>query len=1183
METSKQIYAYKETKLDLQPATQGSIISIRLPAPGAGPKSPIKRSHGSDAPVAEDENTFRQYNLATAGSIYNRIHHKSPRSFLWRVLEDGRVLSIRAVDVSRQDKVADANLTLRLVFPGIIKPGCIAFSDSRDHDFLSVFVLTEAKYIYTLSLRPDFFRKPSSTEDNIGDWCKSYLSPTLGFKHAHRMVTLEPNQLLLAFYDGALLKLERNSGGDGSAWRETHYNEGGWGHTIRSMIPLASSGAMRHGNQIVELSTATSIASPATILDNVSYLFTVCIDHQLRIWNLMSGKVAYVGDILYQELEANEGRKVIDPSQSQLVKIISSNEESALCATYSPLGAGEFKFWDVRPLGDGSLQVSDAYPHSKLVPQAPTSEIWTLADFALIGDESDGNTMVLWALWKNNMTYRLLSLDFQRSSTVSRTNDTWAGPWKAMATESLHETPFPAMFSGDPSDTTDKWLHYILCPGRFTAATLETAISIFGKKTGGPKYEKRKNLPIPDRLCSTVALMASLDRGSDGGMNYDQFRQTTHEQWSRFCRLLLELDKQRGEALSLEIDSQGDLPWIILADGVAVVRDCSPLERIWHSNEKDDPNTKHVAYPLFAAASFRDSFSDHFQHSCKTMLLEEVFQEPSLTVPARMTAFYNKCDFASQIGNDEFNRLSDDLEGFKGLTTQVYGAMLELMNPSDDFDKRPQSRPLGEFGNKLVARGVQETVELHRNICLDQIVLLVLVEEEVNNAEDGVQFETAAAYDHLITMMKRLELINWLASTQISLPIKTIERANSVTDNNASVLKKPAMETITILEGVLRHLFSLDLRPYENMSSVITEVVIQICAPDSEYEAPTSVIQCFLLKHDRPDLALEFSRFAGSDPFSVYIQGRANLAANDPTTAATLFKKAAFGIAHLDRTKRHRSAGYLDDMERNLLNAGLPEYYSHIVALYDKEKIYSHVIDFARLALQFIKIKPGSGNTHSALRTEMHSRLFNAAIQTSRYELAHSILALFTDSALQHSSLRTLVHKMCEASYASQLIELPFIGLQDHVDEILAQKCQSIVDVNVGVPYHKILYSWRIKHSDFRGATAISLERLQRLQQSGDGDKMLGDDGLETPVTKQYIALINALSCVDPKQAWILSEDLPRKSSGASINGSAKKEPARKVVTLDDVRRSYQAELDRIAAIQNNQFAFVVGDEMDVL
>ncbi len=146
------------------------------------------------------------------------------------------------------------------------------------------------------------------------------------------------------------------------------------------------------------------------------------------------------------------------------------------------------------------------------------------------------------------------------------------------------------------------------------------------------------------------------------------------------------------------------------------------------------------------------------------------------------------------------------------------------------------------------------------------------------------------------------------------------------------------------------------------------------------------------------------------------------------------------------------------------------------------------------------------------------------------------------------------------------------------MDEILAQKCQSIVDVTIGVPYHKILYAWRIKRSDFRGAATISLERLQRLQQSGDGDKMIGDDSLETPVTKQYIALINALSCVEPKQAWILSKEPPKKgSTGKNI------QPKRKVVTLDDLRRSYQEELDRIAAIQNNQFAFGEGDEMDVL
>lgn len=272
------------------------------------------------------------------------------------------------------------------------------------------------------------------------------------------------------------------------------------------------------------------------------------------------------------------------------------------------------------------------------------------------------------------------------------------------------------------------------------------------------------------------------------------------------------------------------------------------------------------------------------------------------------------------------------------------------------------------------------------------------------------------------------------------------------------------------------------------------------------------------------------------------------------------------------RTDNH-SAGYLDDIEKKALNAGLPAYYAHIVSLYDQLNIFSFVIDFARLSLQFMK--PGSDDKS---RSDMNSRVFSAAIQTARFELAHSTLALFTDQAMQYSSLRMLVAKMCESSYTAQLIELPFLGLQDAVDKILAQKCLSIVDVNVGIPYHKILYAWRIKRGDFRGAASISLERLQRLQQSGQGDKALGDDGLETPVTKQYIALINALSCVDPKQAWILSEELPLRP-GESKRGA---QPKRKVVTLDDVRKEYQGELDRITAIENNQFSFQ-GDEMDVL
>lgn len=678
-----------------------------------------------------------------------------------------------------------------------------------------------------------------------------------------------------------------------------HYNEGGWGHGLRSLIPFHGSNTIRYGKHNIELSAATSLSSPVTIIDETPYSFAVCLDHQLRIWNLATGKVAYVADILNQDLgQQDELRKVIDPSQTHLVKVVSSNDEVALCVTYSPLGTGQFKFWNVKPAQDGYLNLEDMFPNNELEPPAPSSEIWTLADFSVVRDRTNTNKFTLWAMWKNNITYRLHKLDFQINKP-SAIGKSWREGWRAMATETLRETPLPVPSSNDPSDSTDRWLDFILSPGRFSASTIETGLAIYGRGLGVTKETTRSSDTLPDRMCTAIASTASISRKSDGQMDYDQFRAATDVQWRRFYRLLLELDKQRGEALSLVIDPEGDLPWVVLAAGITAIRDCSGLERIWHNNGTVPAGSDTVARPLFAAAAFRDSLSDQFLNGCKSMLLEEIFQEPSLTDPARMRVFYDRCDFSNQIGDEEYTQLVSGLGGsFKDVTLEVYQALLELMDPAEDFNTRRQDHPLAEFGNKLVVKGVQEIVELHQNVCLDQLVLLVLIESEINHGEEGIEFDTASVFNLLIAMIKRLELIKWLASTQISLPLKKTERSNSIHDKSSSNTKKsaPSTETITVMEGVLRHLFALDLQKDEKMSSAVTEVIVQICAPNSEYETPPSATQCFLLKHGRADLGMEFSRFAGHDAFSTYIQGRASLATNDPLTASTLFKKAAFGM-----------------------------------------------------------------------------------------------------------------------------------------------------------------------------------------------------------------------------------------------------------------------------------------------
>ena len=608
-----------------------------------------------------------------------------------------------------------------------------------------------------------------------------------------------------------------------------------------------------------------------------------------------------MGDIIDQELDPNEaGKRVIDPSYSRLVLVLDT-DENVVCVTYSPLGSGQFKFWSVSAAEEGNVDVVDMFPHNELVPQAPTSDLWTLADFSVAQDQSDMRRFTLWTLWKNNTTYRVQKLDFQVGSNA-RVRDAWASGWEAMAMETIRETTLPSVYPGDASDATDKWLEFILTPGRFTLATIEAGLAIYERGLGETKDAVQSSGPLPERMCSTIASTVLLGRTSAAHMDFEQYRMTTNTQWLRFYRLLVELDKQRGEALSLIVGARGEMPLIALADGVVAVRDCSGLERIWHNPDMVQSGAEHVAALVMSAVAFRESFSDQLLHSCKTTLLGELFGEPTLIDPARMRLFYEKCDFANLIGEDDFNQLVVNLGGsFKDVTPQAYDVLLDLLSASDEVDRRPQLFPLAEFGNKLVLKGVQETIELHRNICFDQLVLLILIEAEINHGEEGIQFEAAPVFSQLLAILKRLELIAWLSSTQISLPLARTERSNSITENSTGLMKKaaPTVETVTVLEGVLRHLFGLDTRNDESQLSALTEVITQVCAPDSEYETPPAVIQCFLLKHDRPDLALDFSRFAVNDPFSTYVQGRASLISNDPLSAAMLFKKSAFGIGKL--------------------------------------------------------------------------------------------------------------------------------------------------------------------------------------------------------------------------------------------------------------------------------------------
>lgn len=209
---------YKDTRVNLRPFAPSTVANIHV----STQDSALRRTRFStsspdhDVSIAKDEDEFARRYLATQGTIYFRRRKTYPRTFLWRVVNDNKVLEIQCADLSKSGtEHFEYNITLRLHFQEQILPSGVALADYEDHEMLSVFVITASRQLHTLSLRPEFFRRPDSIDENVAEWCKYCTPAPLSFSHPHRLYASSPLELFISLDNGALLRLTRRAGDDG--------------------------------------------------------------------------------------------------------------------------------------------------------------------------------------------------------------------------------------------------------------------------------------------------------------------------------------------------------------------------------------------------------------------------------------------------------------------------------------------------------------------------------------------------------------------------------------------------------------------------------------------------------------------------------------------------------------------------------------------------------------------------------------------------------------------------------------------------------------------------------------------------------------------------------------------------------------------------------------------------------
>lgn len=289
------------------------------------------------------------------------------------------------------------------------------------------------------------------------------------------------------------------------------------------------------------------------------------------------------------------------------------------------------------------------------------------------------------------------------------------------------------------------------------------------------------------------------------------------------------------------------------------------------------------------------------------------------------------------------------------------------------------------------------------------------------------------------------------------------------------------------------------------------------------------------------------------------------------------------------------SSTLLDIVSVDCFHNGLPKYFQHVLSIFEQVRSFSHVADFASLALQTLESELSEQDPeYNILRTDLLSRLFHASLKTCRFDEAYSALTRYRDVALQRSALSSLIATVLAASGPGtiglkQILHFPTSlvpNLTSYVDETLVSLARkqtsfhSIVEsdnsnnnlkwTDTTPDYQRILQAYRIARSDYRGAAEVAYRNVQCLRQARENPSShlplnLGkeaddqrslveeDDPESQEIRHELLSLINLLACVDKSEAYILVEREHTNTYAPSSSASA---------THSDRRRSTQADDD---------------------
>lgn len=244
-------------------------------------------------------------------------------------------------------------------------------------------------------------------------------------------------------------------------------------------------------------------------------------------------------------------------------------------------------------------------------------------------------------------------------------------------------------------------------------------------------------------------------------------------------------------------------------------------------------------------------------------------------------------------------------------------------------------------------------------------------------------------------------------------------------------------------------------------------------------------------------------------PYFQYLLGTCYLVSSEYQKAMDCFIKGAAVVESVrDARLDYLIEQFLDDQSKLEWESWVINYWKFVIDLLQRFNCYDVIVKLSFVALKSAK----------TIETQdlFWSNIFHNSLAIGNYNTTYLALISNPIEERRHDCLNTFISKMAESNKSKQLVQFPFSGFQDLVDQFLMDKAKKS-KLNEFPNYFEILYAYNIKRKNYgRAAMAMYECAIKEMSESH-----FSIDSLRQRC-RLLLATINALKMVDPQNAWLV-------------------------------------------------------------